>query len=80
MECLAVSGGGKIQNHLHLDPKGGHIGGRATVAKEVKFGYGKHPLLQVEGKVKPIGGKDGEQCPQVLLVLLLGFAEHAIII
>jgi hypothetical protein len=48
------------------------------VAKEVKFGYGEHALPQVEGQ--PIGGKDGEQCPQVLPVLLLGFAVDAVII
>jgi hypothetical protein len=50
------------------------------VAKEVKFGYGEHPLLQVGGQSQPIGGKDGEQCPQMLPVLLLGFAVRAVII
>jgi hypothetical protein len=41
-----------------------------------EFGNGEHALLQVEDQ--PIGGKDGEQCPQVLPVLVLGYSVHAI--
>jgi hypothetical protein len=48
------------------------------VAEEVEFGNSEHTLLQIEGQ--PIDGKNEEQCPQVLPVLVLGFAVHSIII
>ncbi len=49
--------GGKIQNHLDVVPKRGHTGSRDAVAKEVKFGNGKHALLQVD--VQPFVSEDG---------------------
>jgi hypothetical protein len=48
------------------------------VAQEVQLGNGKDALLRVEGQA--VGGEDGEQCAEVGLVLLLGFAEDTVII
>jgi hypothetical protein len=49
-----------------------------VVAKEVKFGYGEHALLQVESQA--VGGADGEECPQVFPVLLPSFSVYSAII
>jgi hypothetical protein len=70
LKCLAVSGGGKIQYHLDVVPERSHTGGGDAVVEKVEFCDNKHALLQVEGQ--PVGIEDGEQCLQVLLVLLLG--------
>jgi hypothetical protein len=39
LECLAISGGGKIQYNLEVVPEEGHIGGGDVVAEEVEYMY-----------------------------------------
>ncbi len=58
--------------------KRGYSGGGNAVDEGVELVHSEHGFLQVEGQ--PVEGKDGEQGPQVLSVLLLGFAVQAIII
>jgi hypothetical protein len=71
LQCLAVIWFGEIQNDLDIVLERGDTGSGDAVSQEVEFSDGEHALLQVEGQ--PIGGKDGEESPQVFLVLLLGF-------
>ncbi len=42
----------------------GHTAGGEAAAEDIELGEGEYALLQVEGR--PVGGKDGEECPQVL--------------
>ncbi len=48
------------------------------MAEDAEFGDSKHALLKVQGQL--LGGKDGEEPPQVFPVLLQGLAVDTIII
>ncbi len=78
MHGFAVAGSREIQNDLNIVPEGGDTGGGDAVDQEIQLGGGEDALLQVEGQA--IGGEDGEQRAEVGPVLLLGFAEDAVII
>ncbi len=48
------------------------------MAEDAEFRDSKHALLQIQGQL--LGGKDGEEPPQVFPVLLQGLAVDTIII
>jgi hypothetical protein len=78
LHSFAVGWFREIQNDLNVVPKGGDAGCGDAVALEIQLGDGDHALLQVEGQA--VGGEDGEQCVEVVPVLLSGFAEDTVII
>ncbi len=48
------------------------------MSEEVQFGDGEDTLAEVESQ--SVGGEDGEEGAEVLPVLVLGLAVHAVII
>jgi len=78
LQCPAVKWSGEIKNDLNVYPERGDTGSRDAVAEDAEFGDSKHALLQVQGQL--LGGKDGEEPPQVFPVLLQGLAVDTIII
>jgi hypothetical protein len=59
---------------MNVVPEGGYACSGDAVSQEVELSDNKDALLQIEGQ--PVGGEDGERCPEVLRVLLFGLAVY----